>query len=615
MPLAYGYIRFSSDKQEHGDSVRRQQDGIATWLARNASRVQLDVSLADEGIFIDRGKTGFAPTGAARKNLDEDYALGQFKKLVRSGRIQAGSYLVVESADRLSRESPVVALHLLTELLMLGVVVVTLSPEMEYRTDSDIGKLITAGVTIGRAHDESQIKHRRNAWPVKRANAGNQPLTSLIPGWCKLVGAKRIGTRLVGGEIKPDAAKAATVRRIYELILAGHGCKRIAEKFNAERIPVLGRGKNWTESAVYGFATSRAVIGEYHPHTGQQGSRPKGKAHTRRPTGVVVKGYYPVIVTPDRFALVQDELSRRFRFKGRRGHHVNLFAGLLRDGRDGGPYGYRHSQTHPVTLIPIRAKDGSGSNWTSFNATIFEDCVLRELAELKAADIFPEHDCSGAVSALAAQHAAKEAELREFEREIDDNPALLKRFKDTLLRLESECASLASQLAAAQREAASPLAEVWGEVRNLTDLVRSGGDDIRQRCRNAIRRALDSVTCVFAGGKMERLAAVRVQFRSGLHRDYLIGYLPRNKQRKSPPPPVICTPPQAWTETHGELDLRDPAHAAVVERLLSSLDIETLMMPVATASTEPREPEQASGGARAIARKHATVTHKAKVRR
>jgi hypothetical protein len=237
-------------------------------------------------------------------------------------------------------------------------------------------------------------------------------------------------------------------------------------------------------------------------------------------------------------------------------------------------------------LIPLRAKSGSGGEWTSFNADVFEDAILGKLAEVPASEVFPENDRGGKVSTLSALHTAKEQELREFKEQIDADPRLLKRFRDTLIRLEEECETLAGELANAQREAASPLAEAWGEFTSLAALVREGDDDTRRRCRSVIRRTIESITCLFVGSKMVRKAAVRVQLKSGLHRDYLIGFLCRNRYRKNPPPPVVCSPPRAWASELGELDLRDRKHAAIAEKLLNALDVESLAMPTTDAESE-----------------------------
>lgn len=571
MPLAYGYVRWSSDIQETGDSLARQTAAILDWIKRHKATVQLDTSLGERGFFVDRGMSGFQLTGENRKNLD-DYQLGEFMRLAERGRIQPGSILIVESADRISRESAVVAINLFTRLLMLGVVVVTLTPEMEYKTDADIGKLITVGVTIDRAHDESRMKHKRgtNAWVSKRAAAKSQPMTSLLPGWCRLVGARKVGTRLVGGEIKPDAAKVATVRRLFSLARSGIGCPMIARKLNGEGVPNVGRGRAWTQSAVHNILTSRAVLGEYIPHTGRMGNRKKGKTHTRKPTGEIIEGYYPPIIDRDEFYGAQAALQQRSSYKGRNGNHTNLFTGLLFDALDsnGGKFSYRHSTTHPPTLIPVAVKDGSSDRaWTSFNAGIFDDAILSQLAELKAADILPDSDHGGKVARLSALYAEKESELREFRDEINTDPKLLKTLRATLIRLETEREKLAEELADAQREAASPLAEALGQVQGVTELVKDGPEEMRLRCRAALRRLIEGVYCVFTGTKIVRFAAVRIQFRgSDRHRDYLIVYHARTGTVRNPPPPTVESLADAGLP--GDLDLRKPDHARRMEKAL-----------------------------------------------
>src|SRR5262245_58222501 len=92
---AYSYLRFSSPAQADGDTVRRQSALRDDWLRRH-SHVTLDQSL----ILADRGVSGF--TGEHRTN--KKHHLARFLDLVRRGRVAAGSYLIVENLDRLSRE-------------------------------------------------------------------------------------------------------------------------------------------------------------------------------------------------------------------------------------------------------------------------------------------------------------------------------------------------------------------------------------------------------------------------------------------------------------------------------------------------------------------------------
>src|SRR5262245_18865295 len=93
--IAYSYIRFSHPDQAKGDSVRRQTEAAAAWCKSNNIRLDTSITLRD------LGKSAF--TGQHRKNPDR-HALAAFLKLVESGKVPKGSYLIIENLDRLSRE-------------------------------------------------------------------------------------------------------------------------------------------------------------------------------------------------------------------------------------------------------------------------------------------------------------------------------------------------------------------------------------------------------------------------------------------------------------------------------------------------------------------------------
>lgn len=97
MKLAYSYVRFSSDRQKHGQSLSRQTKLSADWCAANGAVLDTELNLHDLGVSAFRGK-----------NLNEG-ALGAFVKAVDEGRVPKGSYLLIESFDRLSRQEVDVA--------------------------------------------------------------------------------------------------------------------------------------------------------------------------------------------------------------------------------------------------------------------------------------------------------------------------------------------------------------------------------------------------------------------------------------------------------------------------------------------------------------------------
>ncbi|RIG13984.1 recombinase family protein, partial [Shigella dysenteriae] len=92
MRRAISYIRFSSERQLRGDSVRRQSKLVSDWLDKNPE-FYLDSSLS----FKDLGKSAFSG-----KHLKG--GLGDFLTAIEKGLVKAGDTLLIESLDRLSRQ-------------------------------------------------------------------------------------------------------------------------------------------------------------------------------------------------------------------------------------------------------------------------------------------------------------------------------------------------------------------------------------------------------------------------------------------------------------------------------------------------------------------------------
>src|SRR5207302_914648 len=89
-------------------------------------------------------------------------SLGEFLKLVESGRVPRGSHLVVESLDRLSREDVQPALRLILGMTAAGIRIVQLTPvEMVYDDKSDAMALIIMIVELSRGNSESKVKSQR----------------------------------------------------------------------------------------------------------------------------------------------------------------------------------------------------------------------------------------------------------------------------------------------------------------------------------------------------------------------------------------------------------------------------------------------------------------------
>lgn len=556
---AYSYLRFSSPEQARGDSIRRQTENRDAWLTRSGAILDTSLSLRDEGVS--------AFTGAHRQNPDRN-ALAAFLELVRQGRVKRGSYLIVESLDRLSREHIRPALTLLLNLIDQGIRIVQLLPvEMVYDENVEPMSLMMAIMELSRGHSESAMKSERigGAWDEKKRLAAEQkvPLTRRCPAWL----------RVEDGEFVVIEERAEVVRRIYREAIEGFGLGVITKRLNADQVPALGLADYWGRSYVAKVLNNRAVFGEYQPHT--------GRGSTRRKDGEPIPAYYPEIVSEETWHAAQAALSSRRMKEGRPAKEtVNVFAGLLKDAVSGSGL-YRRDPSsaskknsgRPVYISTAAHNGAKGARRVGFSVEVFERAVLGQLREIDPLTILPD----GAGVGSAAQRAlALEQRLGETVGRIERLKAQMVEGEegdvlDVLRSLGKKRDAEAAELELAQREAASPLTRSWGECKTVLEALEQAPnqDEARLRLRAALRRVVEGVWCVFAAVGSWRMAAVQVRFAGGAHRDYFILH------RGATGGAVGSRPAQTWVQSFkdvavkGELDLRDKAHAA---RLASALE-------------------------------------------
>jgi DNA invertase Pin-like site-specific DNA recombinase len=128
MRRAYSYIRFSSKKQEKGDSVRRQKSLAEKYCEEN------DLIL-DDTLKVDDGISAF------NGDNKEFGGLRSFLDRIKEGGIEKGSCLLVESLDRLSRENMWIASGLLIDIVNKDVEVISLADNRVYNIN-DFGKYL-----------------------------------------------------------------------------------------------------------------------------------------------------------------------------------------------------------------------------------------------------------------------------------------------------------------------------------------------------------------------------------------------------------------------------------------------------------------------------------------
>lgn len=344
------------------------------------------------------------------------------------------------------------------------------------------------------------------AWSEKRRKAitDGKPMTRKLPGWLQLT----------DGKITIIPAKRATVERLFRLAADGNGVNAIASLLNSEKVPTLGaQGKRsataWTATVVYHVLTSRATIGEFQPHV--------GRGRDRKPFGEPLKNYFPAVVSQRLFWEVQQGLAGRGRtFKGKRGNRINLFAGILKDARSGSTFTARPFKGRTV-FVPVDSVHAKGAQWCSFPAAVLEDAILSELAELKPSDVLPESKTEDKVATLSAQVEDAENKVKFYKAKCDEGDEGMAVFGDKAIEWERKRRKLSDQLANAQREAASPVAEAWGQFRSVVGLLATNPDETtRMRVREALRRIVSAIyMLIISDGRKarKRLALVQVFFK------------------------------------------------------------------------------------------------------
>lgn len=320
-----------------------------------------NLDLDDKLTFRDLGVSAFD-----KSNLDSGGKLREFLNAVESGLVAAGSFLLVESLDRLSRARVNDALQVFLSILGKGITIVTLSDGMRYsptNNDStqDFTNLVISLAIMSRAHEESATKSKRlkAAWSNKRAHLEQKKLTSQCPAWLFLNSS--------GNEFEEIPDKVAVVRQIVELVRSGQGKGAITKRLNAAGVLSIGqrgKGQTWYPSYITKIIKSRALIGEFQPH--------RMEHRKRVPVGEPIQGYYPRILSDEEFALLQDLINERGRKAGgnRGTSFSNLFTGLVKCGYCGSTMGFvdkgidkRRSnldQSKNRFLVCHRAKRGAG---------------------------------------------------------------------------------------------------------------------------------------------------------------------------------------------------------------------------------------------------------------
>lgn len=508
-PKAYSYIRMSTEGQLRGDSLRRQVDRSRAYAAKHGLDLDETTTFNDIGVSAFRGK-----------NLRQG-ALSRFKEAVLTKKIAPGSYLLVESLDRFSRDEVAHAQSEFLQLIKSGVTVVTLIDGRVFRPDHlDMTDLILSLVTLARANDESKHKSDRlsQSWANKRANVSRRKMTAMCPAWLRLSADKT--------KFEVIEERAAVVRSIFEDSANGIGNYKITQRLNQAGVPHFGQttksghpykkqSTGWQNSYVAKIVNNPAVYGELQPH--------KYDARGERVAdGTPIPDYYPKIVDKDLFLRAkQGRFSRDFRDqyagKGRKGEFVsNLFSGLVRCAYCGGPMRYENKGPGPkgsAYLVCDKVKRGLGCPNERWRYDDFEASFLFFVQELDLESLLVKNDKQSQIAVSIQVLQGRLAILREqqsktYELHLE-NPSSSSFVARKLAELDQQIGEIEAEIARATSAQAAVKAEIKqfdrgkDEIKTLIDRLQNAAEEdayqLRARVASSLRSLVKTVRIAGAG--------------------------------------------------------------------------------------------------------------------
>ncbi len=268
-PLAILYARFSSSQQSEqagGDSLRRQIER-AEQFCRNNDLTLSDLSFQDLGLSAWKAKK--------RDGLES------LIDAIESGRIPAGSFVLVEAADRLSRRGFRHVLYLVDRLVSTKCKFVTIENGQIY-DEKNIDSLASAlplMISADLAKQESDRKSERLR-AVKSNKRKERVIQGRQPFWIDVV----------NGEPRFNELKDLA-RRIVDLRLQGKAAATIAKMFNEEGIGSV-RGKDWYSAPIRRICENTALYGAKTYFESRDGEVKSVET---------VAGLYPAICTFEEF--------------------------------------------------------------------------------------------------------------------------------------------------------------------------------------------------------------------------------------------------------------------------------------------------------------------------
>ena len=499
-PRIYSYVRFSSEKQLKGDSLRRQNELIEKYTKKHGYELDEEFRYVDLGISAFHGK-----------NVKEG-KLKYFLDAIKENKVAENSILLIESLDRLTRLAPMEAMTIFLNIINAGVKIVTLADGAEHSKDTESAdqmmKLLVSATILCRAHEESLNKSRRlkEAWKNKRDNLNKKHYTKKIPKWL-IISKDDV-------DVKKDEKKCETVKKMFSLCLNGEHAEGIAKIFRSEKIPLVAGGDRWTHSYVSQTLRNEAVIGRFTPH--------KMEAGKRVPAGKIVTNYYPAIISENDFHRVQSIMDSRTKNKGGRvaknGDNVfrkKLFCGYCGHAMHVNYKGKYYKGKSRKTLVCSNSKSGGGCFPISWDYWEFEKAFMASANELHALIKDKSHgpQLREEIQRYNGELLTIDKRLKKFIEMIDSESmqSPLKTLASEIRKMESDRDLILKNKKLAERKISAGL-HGPGPLINLNELFKKLEEQgVRKLVSDLISQVFDRIELYPAGNRFQLAHLKRMQ--------------------------------------------------------------------------------------------------------
>jgi DNA invertase Pin-like site-specific DNA recombinase len=456
--------RFSSDKQDEGDSRERQNK---TFL-RICRIAKFEPNTR---IIFDAGKSAFH--GRHLKATGRKPAqFGLFLEEVRQGQWLRPVVLVWEAVDRFSRMAGLDALLAAKELCSAGFALVfeeeDLLIDTESLKDPDIFRDFTEAIAAAQKYSKKLSRRMRHSWEDKRETG--KPYAHCRPFWI----AKENGKYVVK---EPEFSQ---IRKACLLATEdGLGCELIRQQLGVS-------GKGWAGLSC--ILRSATLKGDFQPQA--------RNGDERTNAGEVRHNYYPAVLTEVEWLKLQrSQDSKKKAKKGRGADKATcLFTGLLFYS-DGCPMTINgQSRGLPPVLSAVKAKRTKNTRYKTILNSAVEAALLNCLAStLTPQDLMPKVNLTKerkALEEIEGKILVNKAKQEANEQDIlndPDNSAFLKRIGAALWKQGEELQEGRQRLLLAvstcQKSPVKIAKELIGHLAQMPD---EGRIEARRRLKNLL---------------------------------------------------------------------------------------------------------------------------------